>query len=113
MKKPKHSKEYMAGFDAGQNGPNETNCNFRNFATPAQTKEWEKGNKAGLLNREPQSPTNGEESKECTHRWKEKACERRVAGYKQAGIFTDGLIWYEMRVLQECEHCGKYNVVTI
>lgn len=37
------SQEYLAGYDSGVNGPNETNCNFRLFATPEQTKEWERG----------------------------------------------------------------------
>lgn len=32
-----------AGYDAGLNGPNTTNCHFRHFATPQQTEAWEDG----------------------------------------------------------------------
>lgn len=42
------TEEYKMGYDAGKNGANTTNCNFRLFATREQTKEWERGNKAGL-----------------------------------------------------------------
>jgi len=48
MSKREKSKEYKAGYDAGFSEPNEINCDFRFFATPEQTKEWEKGNKDGL-----------------------------------------------------------------
>lgn len=42
------SKEYLAGYDAGLNGPNEVNCHFGLFSTLERTKEWERGNKDGL-----------------------------------------------------------------
>ena len=34
----------MAGYNAGFIKPNMINCHFRFFATPEQTKEWERGN---------------------------------------------------------------------
>lgn len=34
---------YDAGYDCGQNGPNEKNCHFGLFATPQMTKAWERG----------------------------------------------------------------------
>jgi hypothetical protein len=36
-----------AGFDAGYNGSNTTNCHFSLFATPAMTKAWERGHARG------------------------------------------------------------------
>lgn len=36
-----------AGYDAGFNGPNTTNCHFRHFGTPENTAAWERGKKAG------------------------------------------------------------------
>ena len=47
------TKEYKAGYDAGKNGVNEINCDFRLFATPKQTREWERGNKDGLKAKNP------------------------------------------------------------
>lgn len=32
-----------AGFDSGKNGPNETNCHPRHFATRERTEAWERG----------------------------------------------------------------------
>lgn len=43
------------GYDAGRNKPNETNCHFSIFATPAMTKAWEKGKKRGDAAREAPS----------------------------------------------------------
>lgn len=34
---------YRAGRDYHRNGPDEGNCHFRLFATPAHTRAWEKG----------------------------------------------------------------------
>ena len=48
MKNKIKTKEYKAGYDAGLNGANSINCDFRLFATPEQTKEWEQGNKKSL-----------------------------------------------------------------
>ena len=53
MKEEIKTKEYEAGYDAGLNGANLINCDFRLFATPGQTKEWERGNKEGLKNNPP------------------------------------------------------------
>jgi hypothetical protein len=39
--------EYLAGYDAGKNGPNENNSHFKWFATPEQKGEWERGKAAG------------------------------------------------------------------
>ena len=36
---------YEAGYDCGKNGPNQTNCDFRLFATPFMTRSWELGKK--------------------------------------------------------------------
>ena len=48
------TEEYRAGFDCGINGANEENCNFRLFATPEQTKEWERGKRdADAVGRPP------------------------------------------------------------
>ena len=53
MKKEK-TREYRAGFDCGINGANEENCHFGLFATPEQTKEWERGKKvADKIGRPP------------------------------------------------------------
>ena len=41
-----------AGYDAGRNMPNTTNCHFAHFATPEQTKAWERGKKRGDAERE-------------------------------------------------------------
>lgn len=38
---------YLAGFDAGLNSSNELNTHFSHFATPENTKEWERGKKDG------------------------------------------------------------------
>lgn len=42
------SKEFRLGYDAAVNGSSETNCHFSIFSSPEKTKEWERGNKAGL-----------------------------------------------------------------
>lgn len=34
---------YRMGRDCAINGPNETNCDFRIFATPVCTDAWERG----------------------------------------------------------------------
>lgn len=34
---------YRAGKDCGENGPNLKNCHYTHFATPEQTKAWERG----------------------------------------------------------------------
>jgi len=38
---------YNLGYDCGINGPNLTNCNFKIFSTPENTKAWERGKKDG------------------------------------------------------------------
>lgn len=48
---------YEAGYDAGKNGANTTNCNFSIFSKPEKTREWERGNKEGLKVRS--APTRG------------------------------------------------------
>lgn len=47
--KKQASKEYLAGWDAGMNGANDTNCNFTLFTTQTQTDEWDRGNRDALL----------------------------------------------------------------
>lgn len=39
---------YAKGWDAAVNGPTTENCHFSLFNTPENTREWERGNKAGL-----------------------------------------------------------------
>lgn len=39
------SAAYAAGHDAGKHGPSVFNCDYRHFATPALTAEWERGKK--------------------------------------------------------------------
>lgn len=39
----KETKEYKAGYDCEMHGANVINCNFRLFATPEKTKDWEQG----------------------------------------------------------------------
>lgn len=39
---------FQLGLDCGMNGATEKNCDFRIFATPELTKEWERGNNLGL-----------------------------------------------------------------
>lgn len=39
---------YDLGFDAGENGANDRNCDFRIFSNPEKTKAWEHGNREGL-----------------------------------------------------------------
>lgn len=34
---------YEAGYDSVVSGANTDNCNFKWFATPEDTKEWERG----------------------------------------------------------------------
>jgi hypothetical protein len=38
---------YDAGYDAGKNGPNTTNCHFSIFSAPEKTKAWEQGKADG------------------------------------------------------------------
>jgi hypothetical protein len=47
MTTPVISLPWQNGHDAGLNGPNQNNCHFSNFATPADRDEWERGNKIG------------------------------------------------------------------
>jgi ribosome modulation factor len=43
---------YEAGFDAGTNGPNMTNCHFSHFAERSRTTAWERGKAdSGLVSR--------------------------------------------------------------
>lgn len=46
------SREYIAGYDAGFNSPNTSNCHLSYFSTPEKTKEWERGNKDGKAQKE-------------------------------------------------------------
>ena len=48
---------YMRGFACGQEGPNEVNCHFSTFATPALTAAWERGKRAA--EREQDGPNSG------------------------------------------------------
>lgn len=48
---------------------------------------------------------------ECQHEWIEKERDKRVAGFVPAGLLTNGITYYEMRILQECRKCGKKNVI--
>jgi hypothetical protein len=34
---------YLAGFDAGENGADEKNCHYSNFATIERLHDWERG----------------------------------------------------------------------
>ena len=34
---------FKMGYDCGQNGADERNCNFSFFSNPELTKEWERG----------------------------------------------------------------------
>lgn len=36
---------YALGYSCGMNGANTTNCNFRAFSTPENTRAWERGKK--------------------------------------------------------------------
>ena len=36
-------KAFTMGYDCGQNGADERNCNFVLFSRPELTKEWERG----------------------------------------------------------------------
>ena len=51
---------YCGGYDAGMNGPNTTNCNFRLFATPELKDEWERGKKLGDQHRLDAASSEGE-----------------------------------------------------
>ena len=46
-KRPSLKAAYDAGVDCARNGANTTNCDFRLFATPEMTKEWERGKRDG------------------------------------------------------------------
>lgn len=41
------STPYDMGFDYAVNGATIANCDFRLFATPARTREWERGKRDG------------------------------------------------------------------
>lgn len=43
---------YQAGYDAGLNGVNTENTNFRWFSTEESMLKWSAGNKAGLRKKE-------------------------------------------------------------
>ncbi len=45
---PYKTKEYLAGFDAGKNGPNEKNAHFSYFRTRGSMEEWSRGNAEGI-----------------------------------------------------------------
>lgn len=49
QEKKKESEAYLAGLDCARNGANTTNCHFTHFATPEQTREWERGKRDGEL----------------------------------------------------------------
>ena len=53
---PVRSKEYAykQGFDCGNNGANDDNCDYTIFSCPENTAEWERGKKSG-----EQSKSNG------------------------------------------------------
>ena len=52
--KQEQTTEYKAGYDCGLNGADVINSDFRLFATPEQTKEWEQGKRdAELDNKKP------------------------------------------------------------
>ncbi len=51
---------YKAGYDAGRNGPNIDNCNFRFFATKKLKDEWEQGNRHGKAHAEDKEEPNGQ-----------------------------------------------------
>ena len=53
-----------------------------------------------------------EERKCCEHIWKELEREKRVVGYKQSSFFSNGMVWYEMRILQQCQKCGLQDVIS-
>lgn len=57
----KKQEAYKAGYDAGRNGPNVDNCNFRFFATEELKNEWETGNRHGLAHsdKRPKGANNG------------------------------------------------------
>jgi hypothetical protein len=38
---------FVAGKDCVLSGPNTSNCHFRHFATPQQTRAWEQGKAEG------------------------------------------------------------------
>lgn len=42
-----------AGYDAGRNKPNTTNCHFSHFATPEQTRAWSAGRSAAMPSAKP------------------------------------------------------------
>lgn len=48
----KKSLQYEMGYDAGLNGPNEENCNFRLFGSELARDEWSEGNADGLIAKE-------------------------------------------------------------
>ena len=47
MRRLTKQEAYKAGYDAGRNGPNTDNCNFRFFATEELKNKWESGNRHG------------------------------------------------------------------
>lgn len=58
---------YTAGFACGRHGANMVNCHFRYFATTELMKAWERGNRAGEMEKRgpycfagiPSSASNG------------------------------------------------------
>lgn len=44
---------YRNGYAAGRDGANDTHCHFANFATPALTAAWQRGEQDAKAGREP------------------------------------------------------------
>lgn len=44
---------YRNGYTSGRDGANDTNCHFANFATPALTAAWQRGERDAKTGREP------------------------------------------------------------
>jgi hypothetical protein len=42
---------YDAGYDAGRDGPNTTNCHYSLFSSPERTRAWERGFEDGKAER--------------------------------------------------------------
>ncbi len=47
---------YEAGHDCGLMGPDQFNCHFGFFATPEQTREWERGKTDGERSKRALTP---------------------------------------------------------
>lgn len=76
-KSPKEEKSeaYRAGYDAGKNGANTVNANFRYFATKELSEEWSRGNEAGIA---AKSPTSDEGKKEHESEGTHWCCNNRL-----------------------------------